>query len=309
MEYWLASGRAPQGVSGGVASLPLDTLTLRVEQERGQWLLRDGQRVLCNFGGHEPHARQALAVVQKYGFTQVALLGPGGEAMQVFVSRPSDAAHAAALAERTRAATHLASALAANAVPTNAITPQPVGPLKTTAPTEGLVTPVLALPRGASPERAHLGPGGINDLVQRQAFDWRQLKIQQDKGEWRLQVGTRPLASFGSDQFAARQALDALQYFRVTEQRQVGSASYFLCNGQAPRGTMPGTLGVVIPNEGLAASDASGRWAVAWNGQPLVACANAEEARRLLEAIKQHKFDRVCHFGGETGLTLMVRSH
>jgi hypothetical protein len=88
MEYWLSDGRAPQGLAGGLRALPLDPTGLRVEQIQGQWCLRDSQRVLFNFGQRADDARQALAVVRKYGFTQVGVIGQGITSMFVFTARP-----------------------------------------------------------------------------------------------------------------------------------------------------------------------------------------------------------------------------
>ena len=77
LEYWLSDGKPPQGPAQGLRVLPIDGPSLRVEQAQDQWVLRDERRVLFSFGQNQADARQALAVVQKYGFTQVGTVGAG----------------------------------------------------------------------------------------------------------------------------------------------------------------------------------------------------------------------------------------
>ena len=57
--------------------LPIDAPSLRVEKTQEQWVLRDDHRVLFSFGQNQADARQALTVVQKYGFTQIGTVGAG----------------------------------------------------------------------------------------------------------------------------------------------------------------------------------------------------------------------------------------
>ena len=59
MEYWLAGGKAPRGQAKGLRLSDLDLANLRVEQLQEQWCLRDGARVLFNFGAHQEEAEQA----------------------------------------------------------------------------------------------------------------------------------------------------------------------------------------------------------------------------------------------------------
>ena len=47
-------------------------------------MLRDDRRTLFTFGQNQADARQTLAVVQKYGFTQVGTVGAGAPSMMVF---------------------------------------------------------------------------------------------------------------------------------------------------------------------------------------------------------------------------------
>src|SRR5260370_1058653 len=94
LEYWLSDGRAPEGFVPGLRPLAIDLPTLHAEQTQGQWCLRDRHRVLFNFGLKGDDARQAEAVIRKYGFTQVASIGPAAPALVVFLTSAHDQAPA-----------------------------------------------------------------------------------------------------------------------------------------------------------------------------------------------------------------------
>ena len=85
MEYWLSNGHAPKGMVSGLHLLTIDNATLRVEQIKGQWSVRDAGRVLFNFRTNEADARNALSILHKYGFTQVGTIGGAGPAMIVML--------------------------------------------------------------------------------------------------------------------------------------------------------------------------------------------------------------------------------
>ncbi len=89
MEYWLADGAAPRGPVPGYSLLTFDAASLHVEGSLGQWCLRDGRRVLFNFGTRAAEARQALGVMRKYGFNQVAVVGQMAPSMLVFLADKS----------------------------------------------------------------------------------------------------------------------------------------------------------------------------------------------------------------------------
>src|SRR5439155_21020781 len=67
---------------------------LRVERAQGFWVVREPVRVLFNFGSSKTDANQALAVLRRYGFNQVGLVGQAVPSMLVFATRPqTDAQH------------------------------------------------------------------------------------------------------------------------------------------------------------------------------------------------------------------------
>jgi hypothetical protein len=335
MEYWLADGHAPSSPAGGLRALPLVPQGLRVEQKDGQWCLRDSQRVLFNFGTNADDARQALTVMRKYGFSQVGLVGQGAPSMYLFLARPDSAntpqplpgAHSTASSSRRLNVPHFSRQARPPEMPTQqagAIAPADLAKLASAFPTLlTQPTPGVRPDRPAAPlwrekltfsGRSHL-PAGMVPTAERIPFDWRQAQVRLDNADWRLTAGTQELANFGSDEQAARRALTALRHYRFTEEWRVGaptpSFTYFLANGQAPRGVMLGVNAVTFRPEALKVRQVEGKYAL-YSGEQVLARfgARPDEAERLLEVIKRNQFDRLCNLGdGTHGMTFLVRSH
>ena len=74
-EFWLAEG---DSVKGGIANktvIPFNAGALKVENVAGAWVIRDNSLLLYNFGAQQEAAEQALAVMKKFGFNQLGLVG------------------------------------------------------------------------------------------------------------------------------------------------------------------------------------------------------------------------------------------
>jgi hypothetical protein len=88
------------------------------------------------------------------------------------------------------------------------------------------------------------------------------------------------------------------------------SFSFFLANGQAPRGLMFGLHGTNFRPADLTVRHLDSGWAIVDGIRPIVRVGgNADDAKKLLQIIRQHKFDCLCQLGppGIPGLTLLVR--
>jgi hypothetical protein len=329
MEYWLASGQAPHGSALGLHTLPVDPATLRVEAVQSQWCLRDGQRVLFNFGLRAEEARQALAIVQKYGFTEVGVIGQAAPSMMVFLARDGVSAGGPARHEptnRTHPTNHRPDAQANG----------PQSPAGNGAPGTFVTA---ALPPLQPPPSAHHGydglgerarhdairsqapfaraqsPAGFEALAERVPFDWRQVQLRADNGVWKLTAGGVVLANFGKNEGDARTALAAVHHYRFTEQYRLGKPeprfSWFLSGGQAPQGLMLGVPGLSFQADALKVQQVGQRWGVLAGDQVLLLLGEKqEEARQVLAAIQQNRFDRLCRLGAfdGDGMTFFVRS-
>jgi hypothetical protein len=317
VEYWLSNGAAPQGLVHGLRSLPIDLASLQVQSAGGQTCLRDAQRILFNFGRRQDLAEQALAVLKKYQFNKLAIVGQATPSMLVFLSTPAD------LRQLPRHDTHptLHSIRApAEGRPPNG--PSPVQDLYVTpavAPLRVDGRHVVGKPTTLV-QTSHLHTAattvpGFEEIITRVPFDWRLVQLVPAADGWRLQAGSYVLANFGGDERSARQALQAVQFYRFTEHHLVGypqtQFSYFLVGGQAPYGVPFGVQGESFLADQLRVQQDNGRFVLTSGDRPLVVLGQREdEARQLLQIIRRHKFDRLCQIGQQPGhcLTFFTRS-
>src|SRR5204863_796322 len=70
--------------AGAKLVVPIDLRTVRVEAVRGVWCLRDDFNIHFNFGPVKQDAEQALAVVQRYGFNRIGVVGAPNPVMTYF---------------------------------------------------------------------------------------------------------------------------------------------------------------------------------------------------------------------------------
>jgi hypothetical protein len=151
------------------------------------------------------------------------------------------------------------------------------------------------------------------EWINRAPFDFRQVQLRQDGGQYVLAAGSLVLGRFSNDR-DARLANAAVQHYRFTEINHVGRpqafCSYFLCNGEAPRGQYLGVRAEPIALDKLSVVQVEDRWAILSGETPLIWFGTRpEEARVMLDVIQREQFDRLCHIGDDRGLTFFVRSH
>jgi hypothetical protein len=153
----------------------------------------------------------------------------------------------------------------------------------------------------------------MDDLAQRVPIDWHQVQARPDNGAWSLGVGDYVVARFANER-DAQLARGAMHYYRFTEHCHIGGpnlgCSYFLVNGQAPRGVMLGAQGVAFQPEEVTVQQVEGEWAVCTGNEVLARFGDkADDAARLKEAVQRFGFDHLCHIGSgdDNGLTFFVR--
>jgi hypothetical protein len=311
MEYWLHDGKAPHGLTNGLQVYPLDAASLRVEQHEGDWCLRDAQRLLFNFGASTDDARQALAVIRKYGFTQVGTLGQGGPVMLVFLGRnPSPPV--------------VVPPSPLPLSPRGSIRPVGFDPASRTAQFGQIaqIAQSSQIAQGSQPIPAATtpaplvttGPGEGTPATERMPVDWRQSQIQKDGNVWKLTSDGHEVARFNSER-DAHLALSAVLYYHFTEREQVGSPkphfSYYLVDGQVPRGAMIGVHAELFQPERLRVVQVGDRWTISNGERALLSFDDRQdEARHVLDVIQHNKCDRLCRIGltDEFGLTFLARS-
>ncbi|MCK4418670.1 hypothetical protein KAV79_02580, partial [Candidatus Aerophobetes bacterium] len=74
-QYLLVSGRAPIGSFEGEDCVSFNPNTAEVRYINGRWKIVDGSHWVFDFGNKESEARQALAIIKKYGFRFSCFVG------------------------------------------------------------------------------------------------------------------------------------------------------------------------------------------------------------------------------------------
>ncbi len=281
MEYWLADDKVPQGIVNGLRQMPFDPDALRVEQAQGQWCLRDSRRVLFTFGPRREDAKQALDVLQRYGFNRIGYVGFPTPVMMIFLRSDDNLP-----APQTQSAD---------------------GPARASATTSGDMLQTFQL---RPPTTFLADPTQPGEHV---PIDWRQARVFREGNDWKLMAGDYCLANFGYGERDAQDALRVLQTYRVTEEYRVGKSSgvsCFLINGQPPRGLPFGLRQVPFRPEELVVKQVGERWVVFAGFQALpIAGQTQEEAEQIVQTIRKHRFDHLCQFGSANPapLSFLVR--
>ncbi len=73
--YLLAKGGSPSGAMAGEDCVAFDPKTITVSKLQGSWKIVSGRRWLFDFGQSQTEARQALAAIRRYGFSQSCFVG------------------------------------------------------------------------------------------------------------------------------------------------------------------------------------------------------------------------------------------
>lgn len=73
--YMLAKGGSPSGGMAGEDCVAFDPKRATVSNIQGSWKIVSGRRWLFDFGQGQTEARQALAIIRRYGFGQTCFVG------------------------------------------------------------------------------------------------------------------------------------------------------------------------------------------------------------------------------------------
>lgn len=333
MEYWLVDGKPPQGRLGtAMRPVTMNPAELRVEQVRGQWCLRDNSRILFNFGQQSAEAKQALAIVRKYDFDQVGVVGALSPSMYVFTThregeKPALQTSKVAHSSTRQMHTPTFSRLAKNSDGTPRT--EPMKKAGAPAGLEGVsrtVVPPLRIAAQASTQEKPREPSwqaqpqatasiAPPTNAERVAFDWRRVQIRQDADGWKLFAGSQVLANFGPQQHEAKLALQAMRHYRFSEQLRVGgqegNLNYYVVNAQAPRGVMFGMAGEHLNLEQLEVRQVPTGYAICEGERVVVRLRDRQEdGAKLLDTMKRNQCDRLCRIGEpeKDGMLLLLRS-
>ncbi len=251
----------------------IDLRSARAEPIRGAWCVRDDDNILLNFGPDRAGAEQATAVIRKYGFNRVGVVGPPAQPVMsyLFVSLEQ---------ERPKVAG---------------------GPLFVNAQIEALTRTGVPVP----------GAGFVGEMVKIDARKVEARKDGADwvvaaGGEVLGRFGPTEWAA----REAARAVRDA-HFTEFCKLGGTSNLTFFLRDGKAParapftaqaRSFDPGALKVQQVN---------GKWAVTEGGRPLFDVSGQSEGEVVVRVLKAYGFDQLAHLnaggGGHGGITFLVK--
>ena len=272
VEYGLIDGK-PLSVAGlPRVVVPIDLRSVRIEPIKGVWCLKDNGNILFNFGLNKGDADQALAVVRKYGFNRIGMLGGDVTAPALtyfFITLEGDGA----------------KPTPANAL---AIAHQEINLARTGIPVPGV--------------------GYMGEMIK---LDPRKIELHRDGSDWVIASGLEVLARFGQDQNAARDAQRLIQEGQYTEFCRAGppGLTFFLVNGQTPNRVPLFVQGRRIDPNGLKVSQQGQQWTVTERGRHLYDVSSAEEGDAVIRLMKHYQFDQMCQVGSSprTNLTFLAK--
>lgn len=261
MEYWLAGGEAPHQPTLARHVVPFDPATLKVERLNDNFVVRDARQVLYNFGPYKDDAAHALAVMQKYQFNELGLIGSPRPSMTylIYNDRPRMGL--------TPPGTSFGLKLLPQQAPRHPLILPKLGTVGERTPFDPMRTDIHKEADGwhlvAGPhDLARLGPGDYNA---RQAL----LAVQRYPMNEYVRVGT---AGYG----------------------------FFLSRSQAPRGIPIGIRSTAFDPAALTVKPDGDHIALTDGRHVLTTFASnqMEEAKLALAVVKYYGFDAQCEVGG-----------
>jgi hypothetical protein len=335
MEYWLSDSRPPTETVPGARTIPIDQTSVHVEQVESYWCVRDKNSTLFNFGRHQDEAEHALAIIKRHGFNRLALIGGGTPVMLVFLG-PAPGLTATRLHAPPPPRGHVVGPRRGENTPPPAgdVPPTNLQPSHMPASTQlakssefkaseakkgpTATTSEFAVAAGVPIGRQLAAPSApardLSSLSDRVPLDYHQVRLLKDAQGWKLMSGTYVVATFGGNEREAQLAEMAFRTSHFTEQCLIGhpkpAFSYFLVNGQPPRGLPLGASSISFRPDDLVVRQVNGVWAVCDAIRPLFVFGDkAGEAKETLKAIQRYQFDACCRLGqGEQAMTILART-
>ncbi len=277
VEYGLTNGKPHLPTFAPKGTTPIDLGSVRVDNVRGVWCVRDDATILVNFGRDKEDADQALGVIRKYGFNRLGTIGNPVQ-MSVLFAQPG---------------------LTVAGRPNAGATPAGLGQLTKITQEQSLTRTGIEVP-------------GAGYVGERLVLDLKKVEIRKEKGEYVLAHGPDVMAKFGLSEWSARDALKVLQDMRVTEFcRFNAEVTFFLVNGQPPTRPPFSVQGTRFDPERLSVKAASAGTTGVYeaNGRLLYTVESKEEAESLVKMLRHFHFDQQCQMGlsGRNGLKFLAK--
>jgi hypothetical protein len=135
------------------------------------------------------------------------------------------------------------------------------------------------------------------------SFNPRIAQVANVNGRWKVISDNKLLLDFGLNQEQANQALQVISFYRLNQQCFVGrpkaSMTYYLVNGKAPIGSMPGEDSIYFDNTKLKVVYINNHWKIIETPSHAMLDfgQNEAEAWTALRIIWKYDFSYICFVG------------
>ena len=150
-------------------------------------------------------------------------------------------------------------------------------------------------------------PGYIANVSEEniQSFDARSVDVRWIDNRWQMVAAGKVIKDFGRKELEAREALRIVRELRLNQIGTVGTPrpvmEYWLSNGQAPTGLVPGLKTVSLETENLRVEETQGQWWLRDNRRFLFTFgSHVDEANQALAIIRRYGFRQIGFVGQAT---------
>jgi len=255
MEYWLTNGQPPPVTNLSRRMVPFDPTKLRVEPEGGAYYVRDARRVLFNFGPYAKDAEDAIRIIRKYEFNEIAYIGLPNPTVIYMLKNGTPSRQSPSQGDSFR--------------------PEYLPQHATRYP---LDIPGLGIVGERRPIDA------MRMEIQHAADGWHLTAGATDLGS----VGNSDYQARTAMQIAQRYPFT--EHVRVG----TSNFTFFLSHNQAPREVPLGVRSISFQPKMLAAKQTGDAWTMSDGKQTLATFSTAAEAETAIKVIRYYKFDCTC---------------
>jgi hypothetical protein len=263
---------APTG-AGAKVVLPIDLRTARFEPIRGVWCVRDDNTLFFNFGTDKAGAEQTVAVIRKYGFNRVGIVGSQTQPVMSYLFASSDANGPKVLG----------------------------GQLFFNAQVDALTRTGIPIPGvGFTGEMLKIDPRKVE--ARKEGFEWVVAAGPEVLGrfgqtEWAAREAARTI-----------QDSRFTEYCRVGG---VSNLTFFLQDGKSPTRAPFNAQGRSFDLNSLKVQQINGKWAITEGGKHLFDVGSQNEGDVVIRVLKAYGFDQTAHLsagGTKGGINFLVKT-
>gem|GEM_PF-1327062 len=252
---------------------PIDLQTARIEPIRGVWCIRDDNNILFNFGTDKASAEQTIAVIRKYGFNRVGIVGSPNQPAMSYLFTSLD----------TNAAKFGGGQLFLNAQ-VDALT-------RTGIPVPGV---------GYTGEMVKIDPQKVE--ARKNGTEWVVASGSEILGHF----GQTEWAA----RDAARTIRDS-RFTEYCKLGGPSDISFFLNDGKAPTRAPFSARERDFDLNSLKVQQINGKWTVTEGGRYLFVVGGPQEGETVIRVLQAYGFNQIAHLtagGSKGGITFLVKN-